>query len=41
MLRTGRANQPLYELLQPVYVMNALEKSFTTGTPQPVKRAEI
>jgi predicted dehydrogenase len=41
MLRTGSANQPLYELLQPVYVMNALEKSFTTGTPQPVKRAEI
>jgi predicted dehydrogenase len=33
MLRTGRADQPMEELLRPVEVLNALEKSYLTGRP--------
>lgn len=36
MLRTGRADQPMEELLLPVRVMNALEKAYLTGREQPV-----
>ena len=36
MLRTGRADQPMEELLMPVKAMNALEKAYLTGREQSV-----
>jgi len=36
MLRTGEADQPMHELLNPVRVLNAIEKAYLTGTEQPV-----
>ena len=38
MLRTGRADQPMEELLMPVKAMNALEKAYLTGREQPLSR---
>jgi hypothetical protein len=34
MLRTGEADQPMHELLNPVIVLNALEKAYLTGQEQ-------
>ena len=36
MLRTGKADQPMEELLIPVKVMNALEAAYLTGKEQPI-----